>query len=149
MVNILKEHYSKSLLTPSPSDTNLKSLEFPENVETLEALEKNDLSKSLKGTESHEDMSELSKSQNQDMNPENKITNESTGSNDLKDLKDFSVKNSLLDFLSAENVEILESQDLLHWNLLVCIEFKEFKDLGLNMNAFLKLKLFLKGIYNF
>jgi hypothetical protein len=42
--------------------------------------------------------------------------------------------------LSVDTVSVLENQKLLNWNLLSAVEFKDFRDLGLNMATFLKLR---------
>ena len=58
------------------------------------------------------------------------------------------LKDQLLAHLSQDSVRILQEQELLDWDLLKSLEFKDFSDLGMNMSTFLKLRNLLNGNYS-
>lgn len=69
--------------------------------------------------------------------------NEVKDENGVKDKND--LKEHLLKFLSKETVQVLENQELLDWDLIRLMEFKDFDCLGLKMASFLQLRKVVKG----
>lgn len=119
-----------SPLTPSPSVTDLSK-----DLETLEIIT-HDIPLIDKSVETSETKNTDETLEEVESNDE-KVEAKPQETNDVKEI--------LSKVLSLETVTVLENHELLDWDLLNSIEFKDISNLGLKMATFLKLRHALKG----